>query len=75
MSCCVAFSFLKIIENIEKIQERELRILYNEFTSDYNQLLNKSRKASMEVKLLSNLAIQIFKTLNYLKPEYMKEIF
>ena len=29
----------------------------------------------MEVKLLRNLALEIFKTLNHLNPEYMKEIF
>ena len=29
----------------------------------------------MEVKRLTNLALEIFKTLNYLNPEYMKEIF
>ena len=59
----------------DKIQERALRILYNDSTSDYNQLLNKSSKASMEVKRLRKLALEIFKTLNNLNPEYMKEIF
>ena len=29
----------------------------------------------MEVKRLRNLALEIFKTLNHLNPEYMKEIF
>ena len=65
----------KSLKKIEKIQERTLRILYNDSTSDYNQLLNKSSKASMEVKCLRNLALEIFKTLNHLNPEYMKEIF
>ena len=53
----------------DKIQERALRILYNDSTSDYNQLLNKSSKASMEVKCLRNLVLEIFKTLNHLNPE------
>ena len=59
----------------DKIQERALRILYNDSTSDYNQLLNKSSKASMEVKRFRNLALEIFKTLDHLNPEYMKEFF
>ena len=29
----------------------------------------------MEVKCLRNLALEIFKTLNHLNPEYMKESF
>ena len=71
----MAFCSSKSFKKIEKIEERALRILYNDSTSDYNQLLNKSSKASMEVKLLRNLALEIFKTLNHLKSEYMKEIF
>ena len=59
----------------KKIQERTLRILYNDFTSDYNQLLNKFGKASMEIKRLRNLALEIVKTLKNLNPEYRKEIF
>ena len=48
---------------------------YNDSTSDNNQLLNKSSKASMEVKRLRNLALEIFKTMNHQNPEYMKEFF
>ena len=69
------FCSSKSLKKIEKIQGRALRILSNDPTSDYNQLLNKSSKASMEVKCLRNLAQEIFKTLNNLNPEYMKEIF
>ena len=69
------FCSSKLLKKIEKIQERALRILYNDSTSDYNRLLNKSSKASMEVKRLRILALEIFKTLNHLNPEYMKEIF
>ena len=67
------FCSSKSLKKIEKI--RTHRILYNDTTSDYNQLLNKSSKASMEVKRFRNLALEIFKTLNHLSPEYMKEIF
>ena len=65
----------KSLKKIEKIQELSLRMLYSDYTSDYNQLLNKSTIASMEVKRLRNLTLEIFKTLNHLNPEYMQEIF
>ena len=45
----------KSLNKIEKIQEQALRILYRDFNSDYNQLLNKSSKTLMEVKCLRNL--------------------
>ena len=69
------FCSSKSLKKSGKIQQRALRILYNDSTSDYNQLLNKSSKASMEVKRFRNIALEIFKTLNHLNPEYMKEIF
>ena len=68
------FCSSKSWKKIETIHERALRIL-NDSTSDYNQLVNKSSKASMEAKRLKNLAMEILKTLNHLNPEYMKEIF
>ena len=37
--------------------------------------LNESGKQSMEVKRLRTLALEIFKTLNNLNPNYIKEIF
>ena len=75
-NCCPLvwhFRSSKSLKKIEKIQEQMLRILYNDSTSDYNQLLSKSRKSSMEIKRLRKLALEIFKILNNLNPEYMKK--
>ena len=69
------FRSSKSLKKIEKLQEQAVSILYNNSTSDCNQLLNKSSKSSTEVKRLSNLALEIFKTLNHLNPVYMKKIF
>ena len=60
---------------MKKILQRALRILYNDFSSDYESILNKSGKPSMEVKRLRALTLKVFKTLNNMNPEYMKEIF
>ena len=63
---CSAKSVKKIntIQKILKIQERALRILYNDFSGDYESILNKSGKSTMEVKRLRTLALEVFKTLN-----------
>ena len=77
-SCPLVWHFCspKSLYKIEKIQERARRLLQNDFTSDCSELLNKSGKPSMEVKRLrTSLALEIFKTLNNLNPDYMKEIF
>ena len=68
------FCSSKSLTKIEKIQGRALRLLHNDFTSDYSELLNRSGKPSMEVTRLRTLALEIFKTLNILNPDYMKEI-
>ena len=47
----------------------------NDNTSDHQTLLEKSKKPSMEIKRLRNLATEIFKTINNLNPSFMKNIF
>ena len=66
------FCCSKSLRKIGKMQERALRILFNNFTSDYNQLLNKSSEASMKVKRFRNFSLEVFKTLNHLNDKYMK---
>ena len=69
------FCSSKYSYKIEKIQGRALRLLHNDFASDYAELLKKSVKATMEIKRLRCLALEIFKTVNDLNPYYTKEIF
>ena len=69
------FSTCESIRKIEKIQQRCLRIVLDDYGSDYDVLLRKSGKVTMEIKQLRVLAIEIFKTVNHLNPNYMKDIF
>ena len=46
------FCSCKSSQKIEKIQLRCLRIIYNDYSSDYQTLLNRSQKPSMEIKRL-----------------------
>ena len=55
------FSTCESIRKIEKIQKRQLRIVLDDYDSDYDVLLRKSRKVTMEIKRLRVLAIEIFK--------------
>ena len=69
------FCSAKSVKKIEKIQERALRILHNDFSSDFESILIKSGKSTMEVKRRRTLVLKVFKTLNNMNPEYIKEIF
>ena len=53
-----------------------LRLTLNKYKSDYKALLDKkSIKASMKIKRIKTLAIEIFKTVNELNFNFMKTIF
>ena len=69
------FSTKKSTNKIEKIQERCLKLLYNSTTETYDNLFVKTSQSSMKIKRLRALATEIFKTLNDIKPNYMKETF
>jgi hypothetical protein len=57
------------------IKKRALRFIFDDYVSDYEHLLLKANKPTIEIKKLRNLAIEIFKTINDLNPPFMKEIF
>ena len=69
------FCSAKSTNKIEKIQERALRFLHNGHVSAYNYLLLKSQRCTMHVSRLGSLSLEIFKTLNDLKPSFIKDIF
>ena len=70
------FCSSEYIKKLERIQERAFRlILVNDHESDYDQLLTKVNKPTLEIRRLKFLATEIFKTINNLNPPYMKEIF
>ena len=54
------FNIFKSIRKIGKIQKRCLRIVLDDYDSDYNVLLRKSGKVTMEIKQLNVLVIGIF---------------
>ena len=69
------FSSCKSTVKIEKIHKRCQRVIFNDNMSDYQTLLEKSKKTSMEMTRLRNLATEIFKTINNLDQSFMKNIF
>ena len=54
------FNTFKSIRKIGRIQKRCLRIVLDDYDSDYNVLLRKSGKVTMEIKRLNVLVIGIF---------------
>ena len=69
------FTSPESLRKVERIQERALRILDNDYVSEISVLLARADKTSFLIRQHKNLAIEIFKTLNNLNPVYMKDIF
>ena len=65
----------KSTKRMEKVQERALRILLDNNSSSYKELLLAGGKSTLEVKRLQQLSIEVFKTLHDLNPVFMKDIF
>ena len=74
--CPVVWHFCskKSMSKLERIQYRALQFLHNYSDSDYNTLLKKSDKCSMEVRRLRTMVLEIFKSLNE-NLSFMKNLF
>ena len=55
------FTSMTSTNKIEPIQKRALRLLYNDYTSNYDSLLAKANKPSMELKRYRALAWRFLK--------------
>ena len=58
-----------------KIQFRTLQIVYNNYDKSYHDLLNFSNDVSIHQRHLRFLAVEIYKSLMNINPEFMWEFF
>ena len=69
------FSSCKALGKVESTHKRCLRMTHNDYDSDYETLLKISGTPTMQIKRIKQLAIEIFKTVNNLNTDFMKNIF
>ena len=60
---------------MEAIQKRALRFMLNGYERSYEDLLKKPGNPSMNLRRTRPLCIEIYKTINNLNPEFMKNLF
>ena len=60
---------------INRTQKRALRILFKDYDSSFNELLEKSESVNIHVQNLRKLMIEIYKTMNDLNPSYIREFY
>ena len=60
---------------MEKIQERALRFIFNDYVSTYNAILKRSNLLSLSALRIRFLAIEVYKCQHCLGPPYLNEMF
>ena len=75
--CALVWHFCGATNNskIEKIQERALKIVYNDYKSDYRVLIAKFGTDTMLQSRLKNMILEVFKSLKRVNPVYIQNIF
>ena len=69
------FHSRKLHQKINKIQERALRITFQDFESSFEVLLEKDSSLTVHQRNLQFLMTEMYKTKSDLYPVFMKEIF
>ena len=64
-----------INRKINKLHERTLRIVYSDYTSTFEELLEKDNSFTIHQRNIQSLAIEMYKTKHGYNPNFMKNIF
>ena len=62
-------------DKINRLHERCLRMIYNDKSSNFEELLNKGNSASIHHNNIRALAIEMYKVANDMSPDIMIEVF
>ena len=75
--CPLIWMFCGINSNelINRVQRKALRAVYNDYTSDFNQLLDKGNHLTIHQINLRSLLTEVYKCLNNENPSFLSYIF
>ena len=60
---------------LEKIQERGLRFVYQDYESEYEILCTKAGLTNLHLDRIRKIALEVYKSLNKLSPQYLHDLF
>ena len=69
------FCSIRMNNKINYIHERALRLVYNDYTSTFQELLGKDESVCIHHRNIQYVAVEMFKVKNNLCPEILKYIF
>ena len=62
-------------KKLEKLQERAIRFVYNDFTNSYKELLDRGNLLPLDLYRLRFLAIEMYKCVKGINPLYLNQLF
>ena len=74
--CPLAWHFCSVssTNKLEKVQERALRFVNNDYSSSIGDLLKSTNTQPLHVRRLKQMASEVFKIVNKLSPEYINDL-
>ena len=70
--CPIVWHFCSSLNSeIEILQFRGLRIVFNDYEASYDNLLSRVNMTTLHLNRMKNIAIETYKCLNSLSPEYI----
>ena len=69
------FCSRRMNRRINRIHERALRLVYEDYASSFNELLAKDKSISIHHRNIHCVAIEVYKVINGLSPQFMNDIF
>ena len=69
------FSSKAANNEINRTHKRALRVLYKNNNLSFDKCLMKEAGITIHIKNLQKLILEVFKTLNYLNPSYIWDLF
>ena len=67
--------FQTVKSSYQQLQERALRVTYNDYDSSSSELLEMSNESTIHIKNIKVLVTEMYKILNDLSPPMMNDIF
>ncbi len=63
------------MKNIENVQKRAVRMVFNDYSSSYQELLKRSKTRALEIKWKRQLVTEVYKATHHLTPPYITSLF
>jgi hypothetical protein len=61
-------------KKFEKVQERALRFVYEDYNSSYEEILQKAKVPSLQIRRMRTMALKTYKIINKLAPVCLHDL-